>query len=162
MEEAEIGRGDAFEIAHADADEFDLGNDEAVAGIVFTHESLEVREVGQVFDVRLAFAVRHSGIPDFVALDETNEAAAAVAGEGVGAVVGVGGEEVGAVGARVEGLHGDVAGVALAGFDCGVDFGRVVPGDDFLEGALVGGFESGGSDSWGGESGGFDGDVEEA
>lgn len=121
-----------------------------------------MREVGQVFDVRLAFAVRHAGVPDFVALNETDEAAAAVAGEGVRAVVGVGGEEVRAIRSRVEGLHGDVAGVTLAGFCGGVNFGGIVPGDDFLEGALVAGFEGGGGDGGGGQRGGFDGDVEEA
>jgi len=162
LQEAEVWRGGALLGAHADADEFDFGDEVAVAAVVLAHDALEVREVREVADVGLALAVAHAGVPDVVGFDETDEAAAAVAAEGVGGVVGVGREEVRAVVAAVLGLHGDVAGVALAGFDGGVDLGGVVARDDVLEAALVGGFEGGGADGGDGEGGGFDGDVEEA
>jgi len=160
VEEPEVG--DPGVGAHADADEFDFRDDEAVARVVFAHHALQVREVREVFDVRLALAVTHARVPDLVGLDEADEAAAAVAADRLRGVVGVGGEEVRAVFGGVFGSHGDVAGVALAGFDGGVDFRGVVPGDDVLEGALVDGFEGGVGDGGGGEGGGFDGDVEEA
>lgn len=145
LQEPEVGR--AVLGAHAHADEFDFRDDEAVAAVVLAHDALQMGEVREVFDVGLALAVAHACVPDVVGFDEADEAAAAVAAEGLGRVVGVGGEEVGAVFAGVFGLHGDVAGVALAGFDGGVDLGGVEARDDVLEAALVGGFERGGADS---------------
>ena len=161
VQEAEIGR--PFLSAHAHADEFDLGDDEAVAAVVLAHHALQVGEVGEILDVRLALSVTHARVPDLVGFDEADEAAATVgAADGLGGVVCVGGEEVRAVFGRVLGSHGDVAGVALTGFDGGVDLGRVEAGDDVLEGALVGWFEGCVADGWAGERGGFDGDGEEA
>lgn len=116
-------------------------------------------EMGEIFHVRLPLAVAHAGIPDIVRFDETDEAAATVAAEGLGRIVGVGGEKVRAVFAVVLRLHGDVAGVALAGFDGGVDLGGVEARDDVLQAALVGGFKSGGADGGGGQGAGFDGDI---
>lgn len=159
LQEAEVGR--AVLGAHAHADEFDFRDDEAVAAVVLAHDALQVGEVREVFDVRLALAMAHARVPDVVGFDESDEAAAAVAAEGLGRVVGVGGEEVRAVVAVVLGLHGDVAGVALTGFDGGVDLGGVEARDDVLEAALVGGFESGGADGGDGQGGCFHGDVEE-
>lgn len=44
FEEAEVGL--ALFGAHADADEFDFGDDEAVAGVAFAHQSVQVGEAG--------------------------------------------------------------------------------------------------------------------
>ena len=153
---------DALLGAEAHADEFDFRDDEAVAAVVLAHQALQVRQVGEVFHVGLAPAVPHARVPELVGLDEADEASAAVAADGVGEVVGIGGEEVGAVFGGVFGSHGDVAGVALAGFDGRVDFGGVEARDDVLEAALVGRFEGGVVDGGVGESGGFDRHIEQA
>ena len=55
-----------------------------------------------------------------------------------------------------------MAGVALAGLDCGVDLCGVESVDDVLQCDLAGGFESGVVDRWVGESDCFNGNLEEA
>ena len=165
VQETEIGG--PFLGAHAHADELDFRDDEAVAAVVLAHHALQVRQLRQVFHVRLPFAMAHTRVPDLVGFDEADEPAAfaassADAADGLRRVVGVGGDEVCAVFGGVLSAHGDVAGMALAGFDGGVDFGRVEARNDVLEAALVGGFEGGVADGWVGEGGGFDGDVEQA
>lgn len=152
---------DAVLGAHAHADELDFRDDEAVAGVVLAHHALQVGKMREVFHVRLAFAVAHACVPDVVGFDQTDEAAAPVAAERLGRVVGVGGEEVRAVVAIVLGLHGDVTSVSLAGLGGGVDLGGVEARDDVLKSPLVGGLKGGGADDRGGECGSFDGDVEQ-
>ena len=118
--------------------------------------------MGQAGEVERLLAVlfpAHARVPDFVRLDEADDAAAA---EGLGLVVGVGGLEGGAVFFAQFGDQGDVVLVALADFEGGVDFGGVGGGDGVLEGAFVGGL-----DQWLTVLGlcqgcGWNGDVEKA
>ena len=137
LQEAEVGF--AVGGAHADADEFDLGDEEAVAGVAFAHEAVEVGEAGEVEGLLAVFFLAEAGVPDLVGLDEADDAAAA---EGVGLVVGVGGEVEGAVFFAALREHGDVVLVALADLEGGVDFGRVQRGDDVLQRAFVGGLQA--------------------
>ena len=92
LEEAE--EGFAVLGAHTHADEFDFGDEEAVAGVAFAHEAVEVGEAGEVLGLLAVFFLAHACVPELEGLDEADNAAAA---EGVGFVVGVGGEEEGAV-----------------------------------------------------------------
>ena len=116
--------------AHAHADEFDLRDEEAVAGVAFAHEAVQVGEAGEVLGLLAVLLLAHACVPELVGLDEADDAAAA---EGVGFVVGVGGEEEGAVFFGQFRDHGDVVLVALAGLEGGVDFGGVECVNRFLE-----------------------------
>ena len=135
---AEVGGGRFG--AHAYADEFDFGDDEAVAGVGFAEEAVQVGEAGEVERLFAVFLLAHAGAPDFEGFDEADDAAAA---EGVGFVVGVGGLVEGAVFAVALGSHGHVVLVALAGFEGCVDFGDVEGGEDVVEFAFVGDLEHG-------------------
>ena len=84
LQEAEVRF--AFFGAHAHADEFDLRHDEAVAGVAFAHEPVQVREAGEVERLLAVLFLAEAGVPDLVGLDEADDAAAA---EAVGLVVGV-------------------------------------------------------------------------
>lgn len=66
--------------ARADADELDLGHDEAVAAGVVAHAALEVCEAVQVLDALVRLFVAHAAVPAVEALDEADEAAALAAG----------------------------------------------------------------------------------
>ena len=157
LEEAE--EGFAFFRAHAHADEFDLRDEEAVAGVAFAHQAVQVGEAGEVERLLAVLFLAHARVPDFVRLDEADDAAAA---EGLGFVVGVGGLEGGAVFFAQFGDHGDVVLVALADLEGGVDFGGVEGGNGVLKCAFVGGL-----DQWLTvlglcQSCGWNGDVEKA
>ena len=128
LEEAE--EGFAVLGAHTHADEFDFGDEEAVAGVAFAHEAVEVGEAGEVLGLLAVFFLAHACVPELEGLDEADNAAAA---EGVGFVVGVGGEEEGAVFFGQFWDHGDVVLVALAGLEGCVDFGGVERVDGFLK-----------------------------
>ena len=78
----------AFFRAHAHADEFDLRDEEAVAGVAFAHQAVQVGQAGEVERLLAVLFLAHARVPDFVRLDEADDAAAA---EGLGLVVGVGG-----------------------------------------------------------------------
>lgn len=160
FQEAEV-RGRGFGLgAHAHADEFDFRDDEAVSRVAVAHQAVQVGEAAEVERLLQVLLVAHARAPGFPGLDEADDAAAA---EGVGFVVGVGGEVEGAVFAAAVGPHGDVVLVALAGFEGGVHFGDVEGAEDVLEFAVVGDLEHGLVAAGGlGESGGWDGDVEEA
>lgn len=101
LEEAEMRD---VEGAHADGDELDFGGDEAVAAGVLAHAAVQVGEALEVFDFWLARLVAHARVPAVKGLDEANDAATAVAGEGASGVVLVVGDEVGAI--AVAGLVG--------------------------------------------------------
>ena len=100
----EIGR--AF-CAGAHADEFDLGDEEAVAALVFAHVVVQVREVLEVVDLFDGVSVSHAGVPAVEGFDETDDAAATIACDGAVDVVLVAGNEVGAVALSL-GAHLDV------------------------------------------------------
>lgn len=113
----------------AHADEFDFRHDEAVAAGVFAHVAVELGEGGQVEDFALADFVSHACVPAVEGFDESDYAAATVAGECALGVVLVVGEEVGPVFASLC-AHADVVVLALADFERRVDFGGVeVPVD---------------------------------
>lgn len=97
MQEAEVRRGGGVFGAETHADELNFGDDEAVAGVVFAHHALKVRQLGEEANVGLALFVPHACVPHFVGFDETDDAATTVAADGVGDVVGIGGEEEGSV-----------------------------------------------------------------
>ena len=86
LEEAEVW----FDVfgAHAHAHEFDFGDDEAVAGVAFAHQAVQVGEAGEVEGLLAVFLRLHAGVPDVVGFDDADNTAAA---EGVGFIVGVGG-----------------------------------------------------------------------
>ena len=136
LEVAEVGL--AVFGAHAHAHEFDFGDDEAVAGVAFAHQAVQVREAGEVEGLLAVFLRLHAGVPDVVGLDDADDTAAA---EGVGFVVGVGGQVEWAVFSAALRTHGDVVLVALAGLEGRVDFGGVVGGYCVLERAFVGGLD---------------------
>ena len=79
---------------HADGDEFDLRDDEAVARVGFAHQAVQVREAGQVERLLAVLLAAHARVPELERLDEPDDAAAA---QGVRFRVGVGGEEEGPV-----------------------------------------------------------------
>ena len=116
-------------------------------------------EAGEVEGLFAVFFGLHACVPDVVGFDDADDAAAA---EGVGVVVGVGGEVEGAVFFAALGAHGDVVLVALAGLEGGVDFGGVVGGYGVLECAFVGGLDYGLVGGEFGECHGRNGDIEEA
>ena len=157
FEEAEV-RGEGLG-PQADADELDLGDEEAVAAVVLAEEELQVGEAVEVFDVVEAVALALAGVPALVGFDQADDAG--VGGEGAGFLVGLGGDEVGA--AVFGGAEGhDVVLVALGEVQGGVDFGNVEIFDGVGEGGEVlwaggGGAEGG----WCRETGRFDVDVEE-
>ena len=147
--------------AHADGDEFDLRDDEAVARVGFAHQAVQVGQAGQVERLLAVLLAAHAGVPKLEGLDEPDDAAAA---EGVRFRVGVGGEEEGPVFLGALGQHRDVVVVALAGLEGRVGLGRVVRRDGVLEGAFVGGLDQGVVVAVPRvrEGGGGDGHVEEA
>ena len=146
--------------AQADGDEFDFGDDEAVARVGVAHEAVQVGEAGQVERLLAVLLAAHARVPELKGLDEPDDAAAA---EGVRLRVGVGGQEEGAVFLGALGQHRDVVVVALAGLEGGVGLGGVEGRDGVLEAALVGRLDEGLAAGGGfREGGGRDGDVEEA
>lgn len=157
LEEAEVGFGGFG--AHADADEFDLRDDEAVARVAVAEEAVQVREAGEVEGLLAVLFPPHARVPDVECFDQADDAAAA---EGVGLVVGVGGDVGWAVFPAALGPHGDVVLVALAGLEGRVDFGGVERGDGVLERAFVGDLEYRLVALGRGEGRGGDGDVEQA
>ena len=136
FEEAEVGV--LVFGAHAHADEFDFGDDEAVAGVAVAHQAVQVGEAGEVERLLAVFLLAHAGAPELPGFDEADDAAAA---EGVGFVVGVGGLVERTVFSVALGAHGDVVLVALAGFEGCIDFGYVEGGEDVLKFAFVGDLE---------------------
>ena len=129
LEQAEVGHALG---AHAHADELDLGEEEAVAGAVLAHAALQVRQALQVLDLGLAELVAHARVPAVEGLDEADDAAAAVAEEGLRVFVGVGRDEVRAVGgAELVGAHRQVRDLAHRRFEGGVEFGGVEVTGDF-------------------------------
>lgn len=157
FEEAEVGVVGFG--AHAHADEFDFGDYEAVAGVAFAEEAVQVGEAGEVERLLAVFLLAHAGAPELPGFDEADDAAAA---EGVGFVVGVGGLVEGSVFAVALGSHGDVVLVALAGFEGCVHFGDVEGGEDVLEFAVVGDLQHGLTARRLWESHGRNGNVEKA
>ncbi len=149
--------------AHANADEFDFGGDEAVAARVLAHAAVQVGEALEVFDFWLAGLVAHARVPAVKGLDEADDAAATVAGEGAGGVVLVVGDEVGAVAvAGLVGAQGDVGELALGDFEGGVDFDGVEVAVNFEKGGFGLRLQAGLWDLGEGQAGCADGDVEEA
>ena len=128
FEEAE--EGFAFFGAHADADEFNLRDEEAVASVALAHQAMQVGEAGEVERLFAVFFLAHARVPDVVGLDDADDAAAA---EGLGLVVGVRGQEEGAVFFAQFWNHGDVMLMALAGFEGGINFGGVERGNGVLK-----------------------------
>ena len=63
--------------AEAHADEFDFGDDEAVAAVVLAHQALQVGKVLQVFNAFLAEFSAFSGVPAFEGHDEADDPATA-------------------------------------------------------------------------------------
>ncbi len=157
FEEAEVGF--AFFGAHAHADELDLGDDEAVAGVAFAHQAVQVGEAGEVEGLLAVFLLAHARVPDFERLDETDDTAAA---ERVGLVVGVGRLEEWTVFLGALRDHGDVMLVALARLEGCVDFRGVECVDGVLECAFVGWLDQSLSALRLWESSGWNGNVEEA
>ena len=132
LEVAEMRRGMLG--AEADADEFDFGDDEAVAAVVGAHQDLQVGEVLEVFDAFLANFLLLAGVPAMERFDEAD--ALSTVAKGARSFVGEVGDEVAAIfGGAVEG-HGDV-GAAGGGFQSGVDFGDVEVLDDGAQGGEV-------------------------
>lgn len=110
LEEAEVGL--AFLGAHAYADEFDLRHDEAVAGVAFAHQPVQVGEAGEVERLLGVLFLAEARVPDLVRLDETDDTAAA---ERVSLVVGVCGLKERTVFFVQLWNHGDVMLVPLTG-----------------------------------------------
>ena len=106
---------------------------------MLAHDALEVREPGEVEDLFLAYLVAHARVPAVVGFDEPDDAAAAIAAEGLLDVVLVVGEEMGALGGVGLGAHRDVVFPSETGFQRGVDFGGVEVTADFEELGLRGG-----------------------
>ena len=69
--------------AGADAHQFDFGDDEAVAALVLAHVVVQLREVLEVVDLLDGVSVTHARVPAVKGLDETDDAAATVAGDGL-------------------------------------------------------------------------------
>lgn len=145
--------------ADADADEFDFGDEEAVARVAVAHQAVQVGEAGEVESLFAVLFLPHARVPDFVRFDEADDAAAT---EGPGFVVGVCGYEKGTVFSVALREHGDVMLMALAGLERRVDFGSVEGGNGVLKCALIGGLDDGliVVDAW--ESRGWDGNVQKA
>ena len=118
--------------AHAHADELNFRDDEAVAAPLLAHVPLQLCEPGQIKYFTHCVFVAHPRVPVIVGFDNANDATAVIgAGEGLLHVGSVIGDEAGAVIGRVLWAHGDVAGMALAGFEsgvhlCGIEFGQEV------------------------------------
>ena len=128
LKEAE--KGFAFFGAHADADEFNLRDEEAVAGVAFTHQAVQVGEAGEIERLLAVLFLAHARVPDFVGLDEADDTATA---EGLSLVVGVRRQEEGAVFFAQFWNHGDVMLVTLADPEGCVDFGGVESGNGVLK-----------------------------
>ena len=93
---------------------------------MFAHAALQVRQPGQVQHFFLPDLVPHARVPAVVGFDQADDAAAAVAREGLLDVVLVIGHEVRALGLVRLGPHRDVVVAAEADFERVVDFGGVV------------------------------------
>ena len=157
LEEAEVGF--AFFGAHADADEFNLRDEEAVAGVALAHQAVEVGEAGEVKRLLAVLFLAHARVPDVVGLDEADDTATA---EDLGLVVSVRRKEEGAIFFAQFWDHGDVMLVALAGPECRIDFGGVERGNGVLKCAFVGGLDQWLTVLGHCQSCGWNGDVEKA
>ena len=157
FEEAE--EGFAFFGAHADADEFDFRDEEAVARVALAHQAVQVGEAGEVERLLAVLFLAHARVPDVVGLDEADDAAAA---EDLGLVVGVRGQKKGAIFFAQFGNHGDVMLVALAGPEGRIDFGGVERGNGVLKCAFVGGLDQWLTVLGHCQSCGWNGDIEKA
>jgi hypothetical protein len=125
--------------ACADAQELDLGHDEAVAAAVLAHDALQVSEALEVEDLLGCGLAAHASVPVVVALDETDDAAASVTKESLLEVGRVAGDELGLVAGtsgRLDGAHLHVA-VALGDLEGSVDLVGVVVGADVVKSVLV-------------------------
>jgi len=134
-----VGGGEGGWAAAADAEELNLGHDEAVAAAVFAHHAVEVSEALEVEDLLGWGFAAHAGVPLVVALDETDDAAPAVAEESLLVVGGVVGDELwlcALASDRLDGAHDHVR-VALSDLESGIDLVGVVVGADVLERRLV-------------------------
>lgn len=136
FEVAEVGL--AFFGAHAHADEFDFRHDEAVAGVAFAQQAVQMGEAGEVERLLAVLFFAHAAVPGLVRLDEADDTATA---ERVGLIVGVGRNIEWAIFSVALRDHGDVMFVALAGLEGSVDFGGVECGNDVLKAAFVGGLD---------------------
>ena len=85
FEEAEVGF--ALFGAHAHAHEFDFGDDEAVAGVAFAHQSMQMRQARKVEVLLVVLFFAHTGVPIVVSLDEADDSTTA---KRVGLIVGIG------------------------------------------------------------------------
>ena len=164
LEEAEVGRLVSRFGAHADADEFDFGYDEAVAAAVLAHLPLQLGQGFEVVDFALGALVAHACVPVVVGFDDADDAGAGAMGHdaAAGEVGGVVGGEVGAVFWGALGGHGDVALVALAGLEGSVDFGGVELGEKVVQVAVRGWLKGCRADFGSRERGCRDRDVEKA
>ena len=134
-------RGRRATAAHAE--ELDFRHDEAVAAAVFAHDAVEVREALQVEDLLWGRLAAHARVPLVVTLDETDDAAAAIAIDGLLVVGWVAGDELGLLSDACDGLdraHHHVC-ASLGDLERGIDFGCVVVCADILEGWFVLGLE---------------------
>lgn len=125
--------------AAADAEELDLGHDEAVAAAVFAHDALEVGEALEVEDLLGWGLAAHARVPLVVALDEADDATPAVAKEGLLVVGGVAGDELGLLadsGNSLDSAHNHVC-AALRNLERSIDLVGIVVGADVLERSLV-------------------------
>lgn len=128
--------------AEADADELDLGDDEAVAAGMLAHVPMDLAQAGEVLDAALAHGVAHACVPAVERLDDADDAAAAVARERLLDVVLVVGDELGAVTCLV-GAHGEVVRAVDGAAEGGADFGNEEGSVDILESGFGTGVESG-------------------
>ena len=83
---------DCFARAHAagaNAEQFDLGDDEAVAAAVLAHHAMKMCQAAEILDFLLRAFTAHAGVPVIVSFDETDHAATDLALEGAFCVSGV-------------------------------------------------------------------------
>ena len=92
--------------AHAHADQFDFGNDEAVSAVVFAHAVLQVGEAVKVRDFVHRTTFPHSRVPIPICLHKADDPAAPISTDGLLGVVLAVGDEMGTeflVGFRAQG-----------------------------------------------------------
>lgn len=136
FEEAEVGF--AFFGAHAHAHEFDFGDDEAVAGVAFAHQPMQMRQAQKVEGLLVVLFFAHTGVPIVISLDEADNTTTA---KRVGLIVGIGRQVEWTVFFVALRNYGNVMLVALTGLEGCVDFGSVECGNDVLKCAFVGGLD---------------------
>lgn len=94
FQEAEVGHVVAFVAAGAHADEFDFGDNEAVATGVLAHAALQMRESLEVLDSPVRWFVTHPRVPPVVAFDDADEPSARETGARALSIAGVVGEKM--------------------------------------------------------------------